>query len=78
MIANSLSVPVKPSQCAWEIHTDPERFHRVYKFTSRSRLKDFVSEVLSLEDEINHHGEVKIDHDKVFIDVYTHDIMDVC
>lgn len=68
------STPVKPSACSWEIHTDPERFHRVYKFNARARLKDFVNEILNLEDEINHHGDMKISYDEVSISVYTHDI----
>lgn len=68
------NVPVKPSACTWEIHTDPERFHRVYKFNSRMRLKDFVNEILNLEDEMNHHGDLKISYDEVSIDVYTHNV----
>lgn len=68
------SCPVVPSQFSWEIHTDPERFSRKFKFESRPRLISFVNYVLSFEDEFHHRGEIRIDDKEVDISVYTHDV----
>ena len=35
---------------------------------------DFVNEVLRLEDEMNHHGTIKVTNNEVTIEVYTHTI----
>jgi pterin-4a-carbinolamine dehydratase len=67
-------VPVQPYVCAWETHSDPERFARTYKFESRDRLIDFLNEVLRFEDETGHHGTQRIDFDSVTIEVYTHTV----
>lgn len=74
VLVPSKNFPVKVSTCQWEIHTDPERFSKRFKFNSRPRLIDFVREVLILEDEIKHHGDLKISYDEVTIDVYTHNV----
>ena len=66
--------PIRPNQCEWEVFESPERFSKNFKFSSRKRLLDFVSEVLALEDEINHHGEIIINFDEVTIAVYTHTV----
>ena len=68
------SMPISASSFEWQVHKDPERFHRRFKFDSRNRTISFVSEVLSLEDEINHHGEIRIDNTEVDVSVYTHDV----
>ncbi len=66
--------PVQASPCQWEIHKNPERFSKTYKFDSRKRLKDFIFEVLSFEDDLNHHGDISIRSDEVSVSVYTHEI----
>ena len=35
---------------------------------------DFVDEALKLEDQMNHHGDIRISYDEVSIDVYTHNV----
>jgi pterin-4a-carbinolamine dehydratase len=65
-------VPIRPYTCSWEVHSDPERFARTYKFESRNRMIDFLNSVLSFEDEMGHHGAQRIDFDSVTIEVYTH------
>ena len=66
--------PVVPSRATWEVFQSPERLSRVYVLDSKSRLADFVSEVLSFEDRVNHSGTIKISGNEVTIEVYTHDI----
>jgi len=68
------SNPVQVRKFSWEVHTDPERFSKSFKFGSRERLASFVSEVMRHEDHINHHGQMRIDHLDVNIEIYTKDI----
>ena len=72
--ADTFEKPIKATACNWEIHSDPERFSRKFKLESRKRAIDFVNEVMQLEDEMNHHGDLKISYDEVSIDVYTHNV----
>ena len=71
---NSFDNPVSVAPCGWDVYTDPERFSRKFKFESRHRLYDFLSEVLSFEDSLGHHGEIRIVFNEVTIEVYTHNI----
>lgn len=73
-VSGNTQSPIQPSDSSWEIHTDPERFSRRYKFDSRNRMISFLNEVMTFEDEFGHHGEIRIDHTEVDISVYTHDI----
>ena len=66
--------PVQVKKFSWEVHTDPERFSKTFKFVSRKRLASFVSEVMMHEDHVNHHGQMRIDHLEVNIEIYTKDI----
>ncbi len=70
----SSNAPVSVKACKWEVHQSPERFARTYTLDTRPRLKDFVLEVMNLEDEINHHGKIEVSHNEVTITVYTHDV----
>ena len=72
--SSAFEKPVKATSCTWEVHTDPERFAKKFKFESRQRAIDFVNEVFHLEDEMNHHGDLKIMYDEVMIEVYTHNV----
>ena len=56
-------VPLKATKAKWEVADSPERFVRVFHF-----------QVLGFEDEIKHHGELKISNDKVQVSVYTHTV----
>ena len=48
------------------------KFTRKFKFNDRRRLLDFVSDIVLYEDEVKHHGEIKIASDVVEISVFTH------
>ena len=74
LLNESVVMPVSPQLCRWTIHESPERFSREFKFSSKSRLADFVREVLVYEESFGHDGTIKIDGTNVVIEVYTHDI----
>lgn len=65
---------IKPKKMTWEIHTNPERFSKRFLFDTRDRMISFVNEVMSYEDEVRHHGEIRVNHTEVDISVYTHDV----
>lgn len=67
-------LPISANEASWEVHTDPERFSKKFKFKTRNRLTDFVTVVLDHEDKVQHHGEIRISHNEVDIDVYTHNV----
>ena len=66
--------PVRPISGMWEIHSDPERFSKRFKFDTRARMISFVNEVFDHEDKVRHHSEIRIDYTEVDISVYTHDV----
>jgi len=71
-------LPVCPIQTnTWEVVTDPNRLMRTFEFKSASELFSFLNEVLAYQEESQHHGKITIDHRKVIIEVYTHDVNDV-
>ena len=37
----------------------------------------FVQDLLAFQEEFNHHAKITVDHPKVIIEVYTHDVDDV-
>ena len=71
---NSQVLPVVPDKSEWRVVTDPERFIRRFEFDSRNRLKDFLSDIMNLEDTLGHHGKLSINNLSVDIEVYTHTV----
>jgi len=63
-------IPVKRSG-GWELTESPQRLVKAYDFDDRKTAKNFMIELLEYEDQVSHHGEVVIDHDKVMIEVFT-------
>ena len=74
LLSEAHSLPVSPSECSWDVHESPERFSRKFRFETKARVSDFVSEVLSYEETLGHDGMLKIDGLEVTVEVYTHDI----
>ena len=68
------SVPVVPCRETWEVVDSPERLMRRFVFSDRSRLRDFVLEVLNYEDEVGPHGSLRVSGLEVDVEVYTHDL----
>lgn len=66
--------PIQASNFSWEIHENPERFSKRFKFDTRQRMISFVNEVFEHEDLVRHHCEMRINYTEVDISVYTHDV----
>ena len=74
IIGLSIKPPLSPACFDWEVHQDPERFSKRFKFDSRHRMTSFLNELMIYEDEVGHHGEQRINYDQIDISVYTHDV----
>lgn len=74
LMAESTSLPITPGKITWEIVSDPERLMRRFEFSNRSKLIDFLGEVFELEDEMNHHAKITVEHLHVDIEIYTKSI----
>ena len=75
---SSRKLPVCPVQTdTWEVVSDPNRLMRTFEFTSSGELFSFLNEVLLYQEDSQHHGKITVDHRKVIIEVYTHDVNDV-
>ncbi len=71
---NDQRLPVVPDKTEWRVVTDPERFLRRFEFDSRDRLKDFLMDLMNLEDTLGHHGKLSINNLSVDVEVYTHTV----
>jgi len=72
------SVPIVPQQKNhWEVIPSPNRLSRSYDFESSEILKIFLNEALDYQESVQHHGKFIVEHQKVTIEIYTHDLDDV-
>ena len=62
---------------SWENVASPERLIKDFTFNSREALLQFVSDVITFEDKLGHHGKITVDSMDVRLEVYTHDIEQV-
>jgi pterin-4a-carbinolamine dehydratase len=77
-LLSEATLPVKTrSGLDWEIANSPTRFRKSFKFKKRSQLLDFVSDVLEYEDNVQHHGRIRIEYKTVIVEVWTHDLGDI-
>jgi len=73
-----VSVPIVPQQKnKWEIIASPNRLSRSYDFESAEIMKIFLNESLDYQESVQHHGKFLVEHQKITIEIYTHDIEDV-
>lgn len=77
MPASSLSLPVDVSAPSWEILQNPERISKTFSFSSLEKQRYFLNELLTYQEEVQHHALVIIDAENVTIETYTHDINSV-
>jgi pterin-4a-carbinolamine dehydratase len=66
-------LPVEASESLWRVVTDPERLMREFEFYRFSHLKYFIDELLSYQNEFDHHAKITINHLKVIVETYTKD-----
>lgn len=73
---NKLPVNVKPG-VDWEITSSPNRLIKKFKFKKRKHLLIFLQDVLTYENERQHHAEITIRYKTVTIKVWTHSLNDI-
>ena len=74
-----LELPIEPEQSKWEkVDLDSHTFiNRTFKFMKQEHLLFFVNELVKKSNVVSHHPAIIIEHDKVSVELYTHDINDV-
>ena len=59
----------------WEMLDEPtQRLRKTFKLDDTFRLVAFVNEILEYQNEVNHHGKIVIEGNKITISVYTHKV----
>lgn len=71
------SLPIESPRSNWDQLETPNRLAREFEFSSYEQLKFFIESVLDFQEELIHHGEIKINHRTVLIEVYTHSSGDI-
>ena len=70
--------PITPTQKSeWEVVSDPNRLMKTFEFESYIEMKAFVSELMSYQEQVEHHGKLTVNYRDVIVEVYTHDVNDV-
>ena len=70
----SLSLPVDVRESSWEMFQNPERISKTFIFSSLEKQRYFLNELLTYQEEIQHHALVTINAEKVTVETYTHDV----
>ncbi len=73
----SLQLPVSPFKDEWEIVASPNRLMRDYEFSNPQQMQSFINEILEYQESVYHHAKMTVEHLKVRIEVWTHDVDDV-
>ena len=73
------NLPIEPEGSRWiELQIgDKICIQRAYELDITKFVLYFVNEVIHLSEEMNHHPEILINHNKVTITLYTRDLNDV-
>ena len=70
-----LPVPVESSD--WITLSDPERLYKKFTFTKQSHVIYFVNELISYQNQVQHHCKVTIENLDIQVETHTHDINSV-
>jgi 4a-hydroxytetrahydrobiopterin dehydratase len=74
-LTDTRSLPVTPKETSsWQVLRDPERLHRTFSFSDRASLRYFLNEVLEMEEDLQHHGDITVSGLSVTIEIFTHQI----
>lgn len=71
------SLPIDAPRLSWDQREDPSRLVREFDFSSYEQLQFFAESVLQFQEELTHHGEIKINYRTIIIEVYTHASNDI-
>jgi 4a-hydroxytetrahydrobiopterin dehydratase len=75
---NEEKLPVRTkSSMDWERLLSPNRFKKRFKFKNRSKMMDFLNDVVEYENEVVHHAQITIRYKTVTFEVWTHGIKDI-
>ena len=74
LIKESQELPVHPKTFDWTILSDPERIGKKFEFDDFKTLFSFVLNLLKYQEEINHHGDIYVEHRSVSVEIFTHDV----
>ena len=69
--------PIKVTKNMWEVVASPNRLKREFVFENYQAQKSFLDELLSYQENVQHHAKITVDYRAVIIEVYTHDVNDV-
>lgn len=61
----------------WNLHEDPKRMVRMFKFEDETKFNAFVIDILELQSRTSHHGRVTLQYPQIKIEIWTHTLMDV-
>jgi pterin-4a-carbinolamine dehydratase len=67
-------LPVSAESSEWITYSDPDRISRTFEFLKFSHLSYFVNELLSYQEENQHHATMTIENREVTIESYTHGV----
>jgi len=70
-------LPIKPEKKSeWYKKENPNRLCREYKLKDDS-YNNFVSDLLDLQTDLQHHARITLDYPLIKIELWTHDLMDI-
>ena len=61
----------------WTVLQNPERLVRSFEFSQYKFLKAFLNILMNYQEKIHHHSTIIVQHRKIDIEVYTHDLEEV-
>lgn len=64
-------VPIKAKKVIWRPTQDGDALIRTYEFESANHLRNFVDQILAMQERVEHHAQILIEHKKVKIRVGT-------
>lgn len=76
IIGKDLPVRTKSSM-DWEKLSGPSRYMKKFKFKNRSKMMQFLDDVIIYEDDVVHHAQITVRYKTVTFEVWTHVIKDI-
>lgn len=64
-------LPIKPREDKWTRLKEPERLARLFEFKEPQYVKEFVLELLELQENMHHHAVITVDELAVRVEVWT-------
>jgi pterin-4a-carbinolamine dehydratase len=64
-------VPIQAKKSTWKVTEDGSSLMREFQFEQTIKLRYFINELLALEDELDHRGQILIDDKVVKVKVRT-------